>query len=75
MHPHLFRHAAAKIFLDARPGEYEVMRQVLRHKSINTTTNFYSGAEAQSASRHFVNVVFERYLSQAASPGKRRSRK
>lgn len=57
---HLFRHIAAKIYLDRRPGEYEVVRQVLRHRSIATTTNFYAGAEARSASRHFQAVVLAR---------------
>lgn len=57
---HLFRHIAAKLYLDRRPGEYEVVRQVLRHRSITTTTNFYAGAEARSASRHFQAVVLER---------------
>ena len=46
---HLFRHAGAKIFLDQRPGQYEVVRQVLRHRSIETTTSFYAGAETRSA--------------------------
>ena len=39
VNPHLFRHAGAKIFLDQRPGQYEVVRQVLRHRSIETTTS------------------------------------
>jgi integrase len=55
--PHLFRHIAGKIFLDARPGEYETVRQVLRHKSIATTTAFYAGAETRTAGRHFQSVV------------------
>ncbi len=29
VHPHLFRHIGAKLFLDANPGSYEVMRRVL----------------------------------------------
>jgi hypothetical protein len=54
---HLFRHAGAKIFLDQRPGEYEVMRQVLRHRSIQTTTSFYAGAETRSAGQHYAAVI------------------
>jgi hypothetical protein len=53
---HLFRHAG-KIFLDQRPGQYEVVRQVLRHRSIETTTSFYSGAETRSAGQHFSSVI------------------
>jgi integrase len=57
MNPHLFRHAGAKIFLDQRPGQYEVVRQVLRHRSIETTTGFYAGAETRSAGQHFASVI------------------
>jgi integrase len=57
IHPHLFRHAGAKIFLDQRPGQYEVMRQVLRHRSIETTTSFYAGAETRSAGQLFAAVI------------------
>ena len=54
---HLFRHAGAKIFLDQRPGQYEVVRQVLRHRSIETTTSFYAGAETRSAGQHYASVI------------------
>jgi integrase len=57
INPHLFRHAGAKIFLDQRPGQYEVVRQVLRHRSIETTTSFYAGAETRSAGQHFASVI------------------
>ena len=47
--PHQFRHAAAKILLDQKPGHYEVVRKVLGHKDITTTYEQYAGAETQSA--------------------------
>lgn len=53
VHPHLFRHIAAKLFLDANPGAYEVVRRVLGHRSIDTTTSFYTGLETSAAVRHF----------------------
>ena len=53
VNPHLFRHIAAKLFLDANPGSYEVMRRVLGHRSIETTTAFYTGLETAAAVRHF----------------------
>ena len=37
--PHQFRHLAAKIALDANPGAYELVRQLLGHKNLKTTTN------------------------------------
>lgn len=57
---HLFRHAGGKIFLDARPGQYEVMRRVLGHRSLTTTTSYYAGAETRSAGSHFASVIAER---------------
>ena len=54
---HLFRHFAGKVFLDQQPGNYEVVRQVLGHKRLDTTTSFYSGAEAKQASAMFNDVV------------------
>jgi integrase len=50
---HLFRHIAAKLYLDANPGGYEVVRRVLGQRSINTTVRFYTGLETASAVRHF----------------------
>ena len=34
INPHLFRHVAAKLYLDANPGGYEVVRRVLAQRSI-----------------------------------------
>jgi integrase len=71
VNPHLIRHAGAKIFLDQRPGEYEVMRQVLRHRSIETTTGFYGGAETRSAGAHYAEVI-DRLRAQSKSTPLRR---
>jgi hypothetical protein len=57
IHPHLFRHIAAKLFLDANPGAYEVVRRVLGHRSIDTTTGFYTGLETPAAVRHFDKTI------------------
>jgi len=57
---HLFRHAGGKLFLDARPGQYEVVRRVLGHRSIATTTSIYTGAERRTAGQHFAAVISER---------------
>jgi integrase len=54
---HLFRHAGAKIFLDQRPGQYAVVQEVLRHRSLETTKSVYSGAETRSAGQHFAAVI------------------
>ena len=61
-HMHLFRHAGGKIFLDAKPGQYEVVRRVLGHKSLATTTSIYTGAETRSAGQLFAQVINDRRL-------------
>jgi integrase len=65
MHPHLFRHAMAKLFLAANPGQYETVRRVLAHRSISTTTNFYTGLETAAAVRHFDDTILR--LRQSAT--------
>jgi site-specific recombinase XerD len=69
---HLFRHFAGKVFLDQQPGNYEVVRQVLGHKRLDTTTGFYSGAEAKRASAMFNDVVDTLRAQHAPIASKRR---
>lgn len=57
INPHLFRHLAAKLFLDANPGQYETVRQFLGHKSIVTTMRFYAGFETKAATKLYRGVV------------------
>jgi integrase len=57
---HLFRQIAAKLYLDVQPGGYEVMRRVLGHKKLSTTTNSYCGTESVSAALHFDGIVLGR---------------
>ncbi len=57
MPAHRFRHAAAKIFLDRNPGQYEVVRQFLGHKDIKTTIAFYAGTESASAARYYAQTI------------------
>ncbi len=70
--PHLFRHVAGKIFLDANPGNYEVVRQLLRHRSISTTTSAYSGAETRRAGLLHANLIED--LRKAHRPTLKRRR-
>ena len=72
---HLFRHAAGKIFLDAKPGNYEIMKRVLGHKSLNTTTTIYSGAETRSAGQLYAQVINERRLDIEAELKTKRGKK
>jgi hypothetical protein len=57
MSTHQFRHLAAKIILDANPGAYELVRQLLGHKNHNTTTNFYAGIDTRRAGRAHAELL------------------
>lgn len=71
VNPHLFRHLAAKLYLDAHPGEYGLIQRLLGHKSVSTTMAAYTGAETISATRHYQNHV-EKLRSESAAPKRRR---
>jgi integrase len=57
MNPRLFRRFAAKLFLDRNPGDYETVRRLLGHKTIETTIRFYAGFETKAATKHYQGVV------------------
>ncbi len=57
MNAHLFRHFAVMNWLDANPGGYEVARRLLGHSEVSYTINMYSGLEARSATRAFVDLI------------------
>ncbi|WP_048861566.1 site-specific integrase, partial [Acidisphaera rubrifaciens] len=52
-HPHLFRHAAAKLILEDNPGAHGQVQRVLGHKTMATTLAYYTGMEAQAAVAHY----------------------
>ena len=54
---HQFRHLAAKLFLDAHPGGYESLRQLLGHRSIKTTIRSYAGVEMRRAAQIHDEVI------------------
>ena len=60
MNVHLFRHLAGYLFLKAHPGEYEPVRQLLGHKSIQTTISFYVGLEEADAFRRY-DLILDGY--------------
>ena len=57
--PHQFRHCAAALLLQRYPGNYELVRQVLGHKSLRTTIAFYVGLETIGSTRLFGALVTE----------------
>jgi integrase len=70
--PHQFRHLAAKIALDANPGAYELVRQLLGHKNLKTTTRFYAGVDTRRAGRAHADLIMTLRESKF-SGGRRRS--
>jgi integrase len=45
INPHAFRHLAAFVYLSQHRRDYETVRAMLGHKSIQTTMDFYCGLE------------------------------
>jgi integrase len=54
---HQFRHLSAKILLDAEPGSFETVRQLLGHASLNTTVGAYAGIDSRRAARHHQRLI------------------
>lgn len=73
IHPHLFRHLSALLFLRAHPGQYETVRQLLGHKSLQTTYEHYACFEQDMAGRMY-NQVIETHRAGADLGGNSQSR-
>ena len=65
---HQFRHLVGFAHLRRKPGEHEVVRSLLGHRSIETTLRHYAGLEGAAAARHY-DETLRAAASQAASPG------
>jgi integrase len=70
--PHQFRHLSAKLILDAEPGSFETVRQLLGHKNLKTTVGAYAGIDSRRAARHHQRLI-ERMLAAPAAPTRRRT--
>ena len=55
-----FRHVIGYLYLKAHPGNYEVVRELLGHKDINTTMAFYAALEMRTASKEVSAFVARR---------------
>lgn len=71
---HLFRHFAAWLYPKNHPGEYEIVRRALGHRSITTTVAFYCGLEAEAAARRFDGVVLAERARTRALLGRRKKK-
>jgi integrase len=54
---HQFRHLSAWMVLEAEPGNFETARQLLGHKTQQTTVNAYLGISTRRAARHHQRLV------------------
>jgi integrase len=54
---HQYRHAAGALILKHRPGDIELVRCLLGHKSIETTKRFYLDLETTMASEIYTDIV------------------
>lgn len=61
MNPHLFRHFAAFLYLKERPGDFETVRRLLKHKKLDTTVTFYALLSNQWAHEHYQDVVLTKW--------------
>lgn len=57
LNQHAFRHLIACLYLRRCPGQYEVVRILLGHKSVATTHKYYCGLEGEAALAHFQEVM------------------
>ncbi len=57
MNMHLFRHFGAKMYLDAKPGYYENVRRLLKHRNIQTTIDFYAEMTSQFAFDEYSDIL------------------
>lgn len=73
VHTHLFRHLAGKFSLLLDPSNYEQVRRLLGHKTIDTTTLYYTGFATDAAARRYHEHVL-RLGGHAAPPHSRRRR-
>ena len=68
---HQFRHLAAKLMLDANPGAFEAVAQLLGHVGTKNAIKFYGGTDTRRATRHQAALI-ERLGAEAKQ---RRSRR
>jgi integrase len=71
--PHQFRHLSAKVLLDAQPGAFETVRQLLGHKNDQTTVNAYAGIDSRRAARHHQHLI-DKAIADASLSRLRRQR-
>lgn len=62
VNPHFYRHVAAFFDLQKNPGDYESVRRLLAHKSVDTTMTFYAEFDTLAARRLYTDRILDRKL-------------
>ena len=60
MSPQAFRPLAAKLVLDAEPGAYELVRQLLGHAHLNYTLDFFKGLQVDRGMESYDRLLSNR---------------
>ena len=68
MNLHLFRHFAAVSYLEAHPGEYEVVRILLGNRNLQTVKDYYTSLEKEAALRKVDDVVRQKKVVAGLNP-------
>jgi hypothetical protein len=63
----------AKFHLEANPGAYELVRQLLGHRNLSTTTEFYAGIDTRRAGRAHAELVMKLRESKLSLASRRTS--
>ncbi len=71
--PHQFRHLGAKNLLDANPGNFVGVKDLLGHRNLKTTM-IYAGINTRRAGRHHYELIEKAVARQKPQP-KRRPKK
>jgi integrase len=69
--PHQFRHLAAKIILDANPGDHSGVQDSLGHKR-SKTSRVYRGINTRRTGRHQQHLIDQAVARQIPQPKRRR---
>ncbi|MFM7654289.1 MAG: tyrosine-type recombinase/integrase, partial [Paracoccaceae bacterium] len=65
---HLYRHLAAKLYLERNPSDYPTVQMLLGHKDLQTTLRAYVGMEQGDAIKRF-DKMMDDLLSRGAEDG------
>jgi integrase len=55
--PHTFRHLGAAVILKAHPGGHSIVKDLLGHKSLNTSIKHYIGIRTREAGLHMQRLL------------------